>query len=258
MGQSNRYSIARLLHTKVEYSLVSSSVRFTFTKGHLCPVRKRDYYLSDIYKTVHYSGFLSRFTAHYHKDLEIPFTNEQRIPNVLEIGGGSGEHFPWVKHDFVQYISIDVFDHESEVKDSRFIPQVGDASAIAFSNDYFDRAISTCVLHHIATPHKALQELRRVVKSGGYIDLYVPHDPGVLYRSIRHFASHHKQARESNKSMKEIKYLWSQEHLNHFPGLKYAIRKIFEEDEIKEIRRPFPLITWNLNFYSIFRIKVKK
>lgn len=221
-------------------------------------MKKREYYLSDLYKSVHYSGLMKIFTNNYHSDLEKLWRRDHFFDKVFEIGGGSGEHFPWVDHDFNEYISLDVVQQESGIQDKRHKMILGDARLVPFPDDYFDRAISTCVLHHISDPHDALLELRRITKNGGRIDLYIPHDPGIVYRALRHLTSHKKQSKVSSNPMMEVKYLWSQEHPNHFPGLRFSLLKIFEADEIREFRRPIPFFSWNFNLYSIFRIKIQK
>lgn len=47
----------------------------------------------------------------------------------------------------------------------------GDICALDFANDTFDAAIAGNVLHLLADPHRALDELRRVVRPGGIIAL---------------------------------------------------------------------------------------
>jgi ubiquinone/menaquinone biosynthesis C-methylase UbiE len=66
------------------------------------------------------------------------------------------------------------------------------ATSIPSGHNLFDRVIVTCVLHHIPNLELALTEIRRVAKPGAQINLYVPCDPGSLYRGVRHWTSHFK------------------------------------------------------------------
>jgi len=114
------------------------------------------------------------------------------------------------------------------------------------------------VLHHVSPVDEALSEARRVTKNGGSISIYLTCDPGVVYRAIRHFVSHKKQAKLFGKSMSEVKFLWAIEHPNHFPGILHTIRHIYGNDEITISRRPFPLLPWNFNIYNLMTITVSK
>ena len=135
---------------------------------------------------------------------------------------------------------------------------LGDARSIEKQDSSYDRIIATCVLHHIPNIEIALQELRRIAKDSGQISLYLPHDPGVFYRWIRHWISHRKQVKILGASMKEVKYLWSLEHPNHYLGILSAVKFIFSDDEIQIKKFPVPCLSWNMNLFSIISIKVKK
>jgi SAM-dependent methyltransferase len=47
--------------------------------------------------------------------------------------------------------------------------EVGDATALDLPDDSFDGAITRFSLHHIPAPIRVLEEMRRVVKPGGYV-----------------------------------------------------------------------------------------
>jgi len=47
--------------------------------------------------------------------------------------------------------------------------EVGDATALDFPDDSFDGAITRFSLHHIPAPVRVLEEMRRVVKPGGWV-----------------------------------------------------------------------------------------
>ena len=222
-------------------------------------------YYSNHHWKVQYQGFLGKFTDSYHKKIESERNSNHRFETVLEVGGGTGEHIQYVEHDFSRYYLLDLFvnrdglkklmsDHRS--KKIEFIE--GDARRIPFQDLNFDRVVSTCVLHHISDLEKALEEIRRVCKDGATIDLYVPCDPGMIYRWTRHWTSHRKQKNSMKLSMRRIKYLWAIEHSNHYLGIISLIEEIFSFDRIKIRRYPFRITSWNFSLFSIVSIKVSK
>jgi ubiquinone/menaquinone biosynthesis C-methylase UbiE len=220
-----------------------------------------DYYKKH-YWNVHYKGILGVFTNGYHRKLE---KSNLFYSNVLEIGGGTGEHLKFVKHEFDQYILLDISENTDGLQRIKLDPRaekikfvLADATNMPIETDKFDRILVTCVLHHIPNLELALTEIRRVAKPGSRIDFYLPCDPGVLYRWIRHWTSHYKQKRNMNLTWVEVKHLWGLEHRNHYLGILSLIRGIFNSDEIQIERFPFQFFSWNLNLYSMLRIQIRK
>ena len=145
-------------------------------------------YYKKHYAKVQYSGILGFFTGGYHKKIE-KGNLRKTFDSVLEIGGGSGEHIKYVKHNFSSYILLDIVEDSSKLKNLSTDPRsskikfvLADAGSMPFEDLTFDRIVSTCVLHHIPNLESALREIRRVANNGASIDLYVPCDPGMLHR----------------------------------------------------------------------------
>ena len=213
-------------------------------------------YYKTYYKAIHYKGSLGKFTHFYHRALEkgrvIPYLT------VLEVGSGDGEHLKFVTHEFERYFLLEPYpgkNHSNFVKSNQKLKSLkAFAENIPLKNSSVDRIISTCVLSHVSDVNKVLLELRRVAKPGAILDLYLPMDPGMLYRYIRHLTSHRKTARNMGNSMLSVKYLWANEHKNHFLGIKSSIRYIFQNDQIKFSRYPFPWFSWNFNLFSVVKI----
>ncbi len=61
--------------------------------------------------------------------------------------------------------------------------QTGDAENLKFKSNYFDAVFCLEVLEHVKNPLKTLQELKRVMKKGGYGIFLVPSD-SLLFRII--------------------------------------------------------------------------
>ena len=212
---------------------------------------------------MHYNGLLGLFTSGYHRNIERKYNSNNSIESVLEIGGGSGEHVRYVKHGFASYTLLDIVEDREKLKNlitdprSRKIEFVlGDASNMPFENLSFDRVIATCVLHHIPNLESAVKEIRRVSKKDAIIDLYVPCDPGIVYRWIRHWTSHYKQKKSMNLNWRQIKFLWATEHRNHYLSILAICKEIFSGDEFKVERFPIRYISWNFNLFSVIRIKI--
>ena len=220
---------------------------------------------AEIYSEARYGAKKDRAHVLYHTKLEMHLT-KKTYPVVLEIGAGSGEHFIYVKHDFEKYIMSDivlpVINHDSKSlnknardKHSRVICKKEDAEDLKLASDSVDRLISTCVLHHLHDPSTALDEMRRVVKNNGLVSIYLPSDPGFLYRAAQYMASNRKLRKFFSKN--EIRFLRGLEHRNHVSSLEAMISATFINDEMK--RRDFPLpATWNFRLFSIYQVKIVK
>ena len=161
------------------------------------------YYLG-CYKSIHYKGLLGAFTRKYHYKLEKGRTKE--FSSTLEIGAGSGEHLSYVKHKFEKYYLLDPYPGDDLLslasRDHKLEILTAFAEEIPLQNSSVDRIICTCVLLHVDSVNKSLSEFRRVAKPGAVLDLYLPMDPGMFYRYVRHFTSHMKTSKKMGTSMK--------------------------------------------------------
>jgi len=220
-----------------------------------------DYYKRH-YSKVHYKGLLGIFTSGYHMKIERIHKSKNSYENVLEIGGGVGEHVRYVKHEFLKYTLVDIVENIEKLRalesDPRFAKiefVLADASSLPFKDSSFDRVLSTCVLHHIPDLESAIREIRRVSKKGATVDLYLPCDPGMIYRWIRHWTSHYKQKKSMNVDWGQVKFLWAIEHRNHYLSILSVCKEIFKEDDFSIERYPLKYSSWNFNLYSVIRIK---
>ena len=85
---------------------------------------------------------------------------------VLEVGAGSG-----LLQDIVpQYTALDISPHARRFFHKPFVQ--ASATSMPFPDSIFDGLWSIWVLEHIPNPERALLEMRRVVKPGGYLFLY--------------------------------------------------------------------------------------
>jgi len=107
---------------------------------------------------------------------------------VLDVGCGEGRHTSKACEQAsctVYALDIDktsvaktkylLYLMETEGKSrGRLVPLLGDATKLPFKDAYFDRVICSEVLEHLPDDHKAVQELKRVLKDNGKIAVSVP------------------------------------------------------------------------------------
>ena len=207
---------------------------------------------------MHYSGALGGYTRLIHRKIEEGISSANSFPKVLEIGGNRAEHFPFVNHKFSEYLCTDINPAKITPKDSRLTFLHADAQNLPFPSDSIDRVLNACVLHHIPDALQALREIRRVVVGGGRVSIFIPFDPGMFYRYVRHLTSHLKQSKVGGFGLRQTKELWAREHINHALGLMNHVHEIFHGDYISARRWPFPFLSWNFNLFVVYQIRVDK
>jgi ubiquinone/menaquinone biosynthesis C-methylase UbiE len=106
----------------------------------------------------------------------------ERLPiesgKLLEVGPGSGYLLSFLKVRF----AVHAFDLSQERlnKVKELVPQAvlesGEAKNLPYENNFFDLTICSEVLEHVPEYEKALKELIRVTKVGGFVLITVPKD----------------------------------------------------------------------------------
>lgn len=241
----------------------ASEIKKQGTAMNLDAIRER--YLKH-YTDVQYKGTGGRATNFYHRLMELDSKGKTYL-EVLEVGAGSGEHLNFVTHDFRNYYltdrvppitspELEALISQFRIEDKLVHIETQDVQNLTFSSATFDRVIATCLFHHVPFPAKALEELRRVTKNSGVLTLYVPADPGLLYRFLQFFVS--TLSLRKSFSMAEIRYLRASEHRNHVSSITGLIHGVFVNDLIK--KRAFPKfnVGWNTRLFEIYTIHVQK
>jgi len=209
----------------------------------------------DHYAKLVEGGASGRYHDLTHRLLERPYGPQHHFPCVLEVGAGGGEHFPFVRHSFDRYCLSDLRMPVNSHEDSRvsFVP--ADVQDLPFDDDSFNRLVSTCLLHHVNEPVRALEGMRRVVRPGGAISIMIASDPGLAYRTAQRISSGRQH---SKAGFSEWRVLHAMEHRNHAASLHQLITWVFKNDYLTD--RGFPLRPaswWNVNLLSTYQVRLR-
>ena len=221
-----------------------------------------EYYKSSYQKLFYSKSILSFGIGYSHKQLEKIF--KIKSPNyVLEIGGGNGEHLPYVKHVPInKYISLDLKTPKTNIYrdlvSSKFLDKLefvkGDAEELIYDKSTFDRIVVPCVLAHVDDVMAVLFEIKRVAKKDSEIGILLPSDPGIVNRLVKKLFTFRKLKHLTTVSPKFINAL---EHKNHISVIMEQITFVFSSDDVKFSYKPFGLIkSWNLNLLVVAKIKI--
>ena len=224
---------------------------------------------SENYDSLNYaSGLQAKVMRSSHRMAERAFDPTMRFDTVLEVGAGTGEHLPFVRHDFGRYLLTDRDPRTLEVAHAKlrlklepklnstalsrisFEPQQGERLVCADSS--VDRLIATHVLEHLYHPHLVLKEWIRVVKNGGVISILIPCDPGLAWRLGRHLGA---RRRATQKGM-AYDYVMAREHVNSVNNLIAFIRHYFPIRQ--ETWWPLRVPSIDLNLFYLCHATVTK
>lgn len=243
----------------------------------------RNSYYENYFEELTSTGVMGFFHKWMHRSIERGFGEDRHFERILELGAGQNRHMDSVIHKYneyhlidirykllldalldssQEYISIEINDGSAEFlklnnpnAGARIYCREENADQLQrYSNNYFDRIFSTCLIMHLQNPEQALSEWRRVLKDNGRLSIYVHSEPGLLLRFARYAGLKGKAKRKGYDHLRFV-YL---EHRYSFLFLKYLIEDVFSEDEIVWNSYPIPRLSWNLSFWKIARIRVKK
>ena len=214
----------------------------------------QDDFYEKYYSNLMDTGLVAKIWRRIHLQMEKPFRNYAE-EKVLEIGSGNGEHLnaisPGIKLYYATDIRVDLLSKALSTREN-VIVEKQDVTNLTYQDGFFDRVIVTCVLVHLDDPLRALSEINRVVRPGGYVSLYLPCEPGFLLRFVRVFSTHAKAKR---LGIEDITFLHFLEHKNYFIAIDYFVHKIFQDATTRSRYYPFPFLTWNFNLFKLYTIK---
>ena len=201
-----------------------------------------------------YVGTQGFFMRQLHSRMEKPFNAQDHFSLTVEVGAGEGQHLPYVRHGYDRYVMTDMRAPQST---NALPPKTefmsADAEDLPFEDGSVDRLVSTCVLHHLQNPERALSSWRRVVRVGGVLTILLATDPGFAHRLGRHLTTR----RAAKKLGLDYDLEMAREHRNHAGGLMVMVERTFAADEVRYVGLPFPWKTWNFNYSSTYQIRRK-
>ena len=195
-----------------------------------------------------------------HKLIERAHDPDTYFERVLEIGAGTGQHLPFVRHGFADYTLNDANPAALEIARARLDPaqrgkvrfNIDSCTAVSYPEGTFDRIIAVHVLEHIVHPHLALQEWLRVLKDGGVLSILIPTDPGFLWRMSRYLGPR----RHAGDKGLAYDYIMAREHVNYCHGLISILRHFIPV--AREAWWPLPVRSVDLNLFFAFDAVVRK
>ncbi len=211
-------------------------------------------FYSESYSNLMNRGTVGKIWQFIHQKMEKPFKNIVE-DKVLEIGCGDGEHLKAISSNIKLYYATDIrIDWLLKNLNGRknTVVEKQDAMNLTYSDNFFDRIIVTCVLMHLDNPILALQEMKRVLKPGGYLSLYLPCEPGIFLRIVRKLVTHPKAKRQGLDNIAFIHFI---EHRNYFTAVDFFVRREFQNSKIQSRYYPFFFLTWNFNLFRLYTIK---
>jgi ubiquinone/menaquinone biosynthesis C-methylase UbiE len=217
-------------------------------------------YYSEIYQSYLFEKDAQGIGIRYFEKSLEKFWNTNTPEKVLEIGGGSGEHLPYIRYvPSKSYTSVDIRDKFSDIHTEKLSKDllgkldfiVGDAQNLPFADSIFDRVFSTCLLHHVDDVLAVLLEAKRVTRQKGEIAFIVPTDPGLLNQIVKRIVSYPK-LRKLSAIRPELFY--ALDHKNHVGSILELIKFVYSEDEVDLHYRPFRIRSWNLNLLVVAKI----
>lgn len=220
--------------------------------------RKR---FSEVYDDANYSSPLQKLVMRAsHKLVEKAYAKQDFFSKVVEIGAGTGEHLPFIRHQFNEYVLTDLDPKTLDVAKMKLTAAYGSrvkfemqtADRLAYADNTIDRLIAVHVLEHIYQPHLALKEWFRVLRHGGVLSILIPTDPGIAWRLGRHLGPR----KNALKQGIAYDYVMAREHVNACNNLIAILRHYFPKAQ--EAWWPTPIPSIDLNLFFAFHSVVDK
>jgi SAM-dependent methyltransferase len=217
-----------------------------------------DDWYTNHYTQVAASADGSFFERFLHRSMEHRHGADARFTRVLEVGGNKGEHVPYVRHSFDEYLLTDLRPptvNAAVAADRRVTVGECDVTKMPYGAATFDRVVSTCVLHHVDTPFGAASEIRRVLRPGGVATILLPTDPGLAFRVAKALSSGRAAKKRGIHEMYDV--AWALDHRNHFRSIFKQLRYVFRNDEIVVDWYPFKVPSVDINAFAVLNARMK-
>ena len=205
------------------------------------------------------AGITGKVFNQANKMIEKNFTVKNHFGKILELGSSGYWHLQFVNCTFGEYHVTDLKKIENPKKGNlhpNVVTRILDATDLSLekSNEY-DRVIAKCLVLHLDNLQETLTSWRRVTRDEGFISIYVHCEPGFLLRLTRTIIQIPKAKKLRAYNHYDLVY---DEHKLNFLHVKHSIKRVFQNDEIKEKYFPFKYGSWNFNYWKIYTIQISK
>lgn len=202
------------------------------------------YYNSD-YSSIMSEGIIGKVANYIHFAIanQSKSISQNEKTRILEIGAFEQQHIKFEKQGKRIYVQSDVLFPNSEKVIQPYVNC--DGHQLPFKDNTFDKIIMTCVAPHVTDIEIFLKEVLRVVKNGGKILLYLPHEYSLLLRFAQKISTRRLQKKKGLNGY----LLHYREHINSYHRIFYELKEI--SPSIKIIRYPVRFAPWEFTLFSI-------
>lgn len=115
---------------------------------------------------------------------------------VIDLGAGAMNYKDMIEKTGATYHSLDYAPTETKYQKDIQLDYVGDIQNLPIEDSQFDTVFCSQVLEHISEPQRAVNEMSRIIKIGGYAIISTPHlaylhnEPYDFYRYTKYGLKH--------------------------------------------------------------------
>lgn len=189
------------------------------------------------------------------------------IRNVLELGIGKGDFMDTLMKCFdddTEFVGIDIVEEYIDIalerfKDKRNIKAMKmSADELTFEDNSFDLVCISNTLHHLAHIEKVIQEMKRIVRTDGYILVHEMINDGQDVRQRVHVDVHHFSADIDRENGIHHNYTYSTDELKELlmgQGLVITHDKKYLIQDEQEMEDQYETLD---NIYSALKKNISK
>ena len=156
-----------------------------------------------------------------------------------------------MKHNYDIYYETDILTKGTEQVSKNYIRKFQDAENLEdFKENSIDRVLATCLISHLQDPEKSLLEIKRVIKKGGVVSLWVANDPSILLRMFQVIF----RKRKFKKYGLDYDSLQFRQHINYYLRINYLINDVFGDCKIIKTQMPIKGLWYHFNLATIYQI----
>ncbi len=189
------------------------------------------------------------------------------VRNVLELGIGKGDFMDSLVKCFdddTEFIGIDIVDEYIDIALERFKNKSNvkamkmSADDLTFEDNSFDLVCISNTLHHLANVEKVIQEMKRIVRTDGYILIHEMINDGQDVRQMVHVDVHHFSADIDRENGIHHNYTYSTDELKGLlmrQGLVLTHDKKYLTQDEQEMEDQYEILD---NIYSTLKKNICK